>query len=375
MQWLLLIFTFVIATIIATAVITTVLKSSWLRRKRETDSVKLKKSSKNPLLSPRASYHWESEAVFNPAAFKDDEGRIHLLYRAVGGSGISQIGHASSVDGINFDDRSAYPIYDPGINDEKARALFKSAHYDPIAYVSGGSSVGCEDPRVVQIDDRIYMTYTAFEGWNSVRIALTSILSKDFKNKKWNWKKPKMISPPGEVHKNWTLFPEKIKNKFAILHGISPTILIDYVDDLESFRESVYIRSRSPSGGREKCWDNRIRGGGPPPIKTPYGWLLLYHATDMKEPDKYKVGGMVLDLADPTKILFSSGEPLLTPDMPYENDGKPGVVYATGAVVKDDNLFVYYGGGDKHTCVATSPLQELLQYIMYGKIKSAFNPS
>ena len=33
----------------------------------------------------------------------------------------------------------------------------------------------CEDPRAVSIEGRIYMTYVAFGGWHSMRIALTSI--------------------------------------------------------------------------------------------------------------------------------------------------------------------------------------------------------
>jgi predicted GH43/DUF377 family glycosyl hydrolase len=55
--------------------------------------------------------------------------------------------------------------------------------------------------------------------------------------------------------------------------------------------------------------------------------------------------------------------------MHYENDGKPGVVYASGAVVKGDTLYIYYGGGDKHVCVAQASLPELLRWLIYyGKI-------
>jgi len=47
---------------------------------------------------------------------------------------------------------------------------------------------------------------------------------------------------------------------------------------------------------------------------------------------------------------------VLEPDYPYENHGKPGIVYACGATVQDDTLFIYYGGADKVVCVATTPL-------------------
>ena len=53
----------------------------------------------------------------------------------------------------------------------------------------------------------------------------------------------------------------------------------------------------------------------------------------------------------------------------YENDWKPGVVYATGAVILGDQLMVYYGGGDKHVCIAQTPLKELLNWLVeFGKV-------
>jgi hypothetical protein len=48
------------------------------------------------------------------------------------------------------------------------------------------------------------MLYTAFDGWSSVRIALTSISLEDFRKHRWDkWEHPVLISPPGEINKNW----------------------------------------------------------------------------------------------------------------------------------------------------------------------------
>jgi len=69
---------------------------------------------------------------------------------------------------------------------------------------------------------------------------------------------------------------------------------------------------------------------------------------------------MLLDLEDPTKVLYRSSAPILEPKEWYENDGKPGVVYTCGAVIVNDNLVVYYGGGDKHIGVARANAQEFL---------------
>jgi predicted GH43/DUF377 family glycosyl hydrolase len=236
-------------------------------------------------------------------------------------------------------------------------------------YPSGGSWGGYEDPRAVVIDGTVYMTYIDFGGWNSIRIALTSIALEDLKKKKWNWKRPVFISPEGERHKNWVLFPEKINGKYAIFHGIAPNeMYVDYVEDLSLPFTIHSPRGEGPQKGRENFWDNKMRGAGPPPVKTKDGWLLLYHALDNEESHKYKLGAMLLDLKNPKKVLYRSPEPILTPDMPYENDGKPGIVYASGAVVIKDTLYVYYGGGDKNVCLARTPLTPLLNWLVtYGK--------
>jgi predicted GH43/DUF377 family glycosyl hydrolase len=78
---------------------------------------------------------------------------------------------------------------------------------------------------------------------------------------------------------------------------------------------------------------------------------------------------MLLDLKDPEKVLYRSSKPVLGPDSWYENDWKRGIVYASGAIVKDGTLFIYYGGGDKHIAVAYENLEKFLkELIKNGKV-------
>ncbi|HEY4508926.1 MAG TPA: hypothetical protein VJC13_01430 [Candidatus Paceibacterota bacterium] len=330
----------------------------------------LEKFDKNPVIIPRSGLDWEAIGTFNPSVFQDGN-KLHLFYRALGNDGISRVGYASSKDGLSFE-RRPFPVFEPseGSGMPKTSETREPIGYHPTYYTSGGGWGGSEDPRVVKIDNTIYMTYVAFEGWNSVRMALTSISIDDFKAGRWKWKEPIMLSRVNEIHKNWVLFPEKINNKFAILHGLSPEVLVDYVDNFDNFDETKQIKSRPPVGGRETHWDSRMRGAGPPPIKTDLGWLLLYHAQDRREPHKYKLGAMILDKKDPTKILHRSAHPILYPEMDYENDGKPGVVYASGAVIRNDDLRIYYGGGDKVVCIASAPLREFMNYLVTEDPKS-----
>lgn len=314
----------------------------------------------NPIRTPDGKFDWEDQGVFNPAAVIDDNGTVHMLYRAIGSDGVSRLGYDKSLDGSCFEHRLPYPVF--SILNPRDKLPMKLRRHDPTLYPSGGSWGGCEDPRMVRIDGRVYVTFSAFDGWDFIRIGLVSIDEADFFNGKWRWSEPLLISPEHKINKNWVLFPEKINGKFAILHSVSPDVSIDYADSFEDLAAGKQVIN-STFGGQSKRntrrWDSKVRGAGPPPIKTDRGWLVIYHATDDADPNRYKMGALLLDLKDPRKVLARSNRPLLAPDMWYENDWKAGVVYACGAVIKDDNLLVYYGGGDKHACMARAPLKKI----------------
>lgn len=329
---------------------------------KEYPAVVLERFEENPIIEPILKHAWESQYTFNTAAVYEG-GRIHLVYRAVGDGGISVLGYAVSRDGIHIDERLDKPCYVP---QEPFESPGEKSPVTPYNFMSGGGFGGCEDPRITRIDGRFYMTYTAFNG--IPRAALTSIKVDDFLSKRWNWRKPVLISAPYEIHKNWVIFPEKINGKYAILHSISPDILVDYFDNLE-FDGKTYIKSYYNSEGRRGYWDSKVRGVGPPPIKTKDGWLILYHAIDDLDPGRYKMGAMILDYNDPTKVLYRSDQPILEPEERYENEGfKAGVVYSCGAVVIEGELFVYYGGADTVICVATANLNEFLEGLKVSQL-------
>jgi len=326
----------------------------------------------NPILEPEPKHWWESKAVFNPGVIYED-GKVHIVYRAVGDSDVSVLGYASSVDGFRIDERLDEPIYVPREPFEGAGLVYPTPSYYqrtyvPIEdedYVSGGGWGGCEDPRLTRIDDRVFMTYVAFDGYSPPRVALTSIHISDFLAKNWQWKKPVLISPPGVVDKNACILPERINSKYVIFHRIFPDILIDFVDDLDFDGTTRWLKGEFRIRPRKAYWDSRKIGAGPPPIKTKDGWLLIYHAVGERDPGRYKMGMTLLDLKDPTRVLARSEEPILEPQVWYEKEGwKAGVIYPCGAVVIKDRLLVYYGGADKVTCVASAKLDELLEQLV-----------
>ncbi len=336
--------------------------------KRDISNIRLslERYEGNPILRPNRDNSWESKAVLNPAAIYE-EGKVHLLYRAIGENDVSVLGYAASIDGLNIQERFKEPVYIPREPFEGVPSTRRVYSPVPAVFSSGGGGVGgCEDPRLTRIDDRVYLTYVAYNGFSHPRVALSSISTDDFLRRNWNWVKPVLISKPGITNKNACILPELIHGKYVIYHRVFPDILIDYVDDLNFDGQTRWLEARYkiPARKLSSDWDNLKVGAGPPPIKTKDGWLLIYQAVGTRGDYRYKIGAMLFDLNDPTQIIARTKNPILEPDAWYENEGwKKGVVYPCGAVTMDDRLFVYYGGADTVVCVASVKLKYFLQQL------------
>ena len=326
-------------------------------------SVVLNKHDQNPIITPNPQNAWESRATFNSAALYED-GKVHFLYRALGDTDLSVLGYATSKDGFTIDERLNEPVYFPREPFETpgGHAFSKFADH----FASGGGYGGIEDPRITRVDDTIYLTYVAFDGANPPRAALSSISVKNFLGKKWDtWAKPKLISAPGMVNKSAVIFPEKVNGKYVVLHRVYPNILVDFLDDLQF---DNYLQGQYFIPPRKKFWDSKKVGAGAPPMKTKDGWLLIYQSVGYQDPSRYKIGAMLLDHNNPTKVLYRSNNPIISPDETYENDGfKAGVVYPCGAIIKDNTLMVYYGGADTVVCAAQANLDTFLEQLKYAQ--------
>ncbi len=308
--------------------------------------VKFEKFKENPILTPREGLEWEKNGVFNPATIKLD-GKIFIVYRAQSGDNISRFGLAVSTDGVKIDEQLAEPIYSP-------REDFESKK------VSDANS-GCEDPRITQIGDKLYICYTAFTGAGNTRVALTSIAVADFVARKWNWSKPTLVSAPEVYDKDACVLPEKVNGKYMILHRITPGISVDYSDSLE-FGETNWIKTKSYIVPKPHSWDDEKIGIGPTPIKTEAGWLLIYHGISKKD-HFYRVGAMILDSKNPQVVIARSEYPLLEPTEDYEKIDGRGIAFPCGSIEMGEYIYIYYGGGDSKTCVAKINKNDLVSYL------------
>ena len=97
------------------------------------------------------------------------------------------------------------------------------------------------------------------------------------------------------------------------------------------------------------------------PIKTPEGWLELYHGCD--ENTRYCTGALLLDLEKPWRVIARSREPFLIPEAPYEREGLlPNIVFHSGLLDNGDGtLDLYYCGGDLQTFGCRVSIQDILR--------------
>ena len=327
----------------------------------------LQRYEKNPILIPKEANWWESKAVFN-CAILHYENKFHMLYRAIGEYEryISRIGYASSTDGYSFA-RSNHIALEPTQDYEK---------------------YGIEDPRMVEIDNQVYITYVILSAYvteGAVVEASTALATTtDF----LKYTRLRVITSKGSNNKDVVLFPEKMSQqqssvlssstssnnadgagKYFFLHRPSswigstygvdkPSIWLGEGNALTNFEKHTLLLKP------EEDWEELKVGAGPPPIKTRAGWLVIYHGVSR---DKvYSAGAALLDLHDPSKIIGRTKKPILEPKEPYEKLGDVNnVVFPTGAcIVDNDKLFVYYGAADKVCCLATADLNYLLDHIL-----------
>jgi len=329
----------------------------------------LKRYEGNPILKPIPENYWEAKSVYNPAAIRID-GTTYIVYRALGNDNISRLGFAWSRDGFNMDGKLNYPIFTPDAEYE-----FKETEILRNRIREKG---GCEDPRLTLIGDRIYMTYSAYG--EVLQIAMASIKIQDF------IKIPN--TPKSEIKKKWikygplfsnvydrnaVLFPERIDGKYVLLRrpirGKIRNIAISFSETLEPPWKHNFVEIMK---ARPKMWDSERVGAGAQVLKSRYGWLLIYHGVGINKGRRsYMIGAALLDLNDPTKVIYRSPEPIFVPEKDYEFYGwAPNVVFTNGIVPKNkdsdqiindtDELMMYYGGGDQVIGVASARLCDIV---------------
>jgi predicted GH43/DUF377 family glycosyl hydrolase len=298
-----------------------------------------------PILELKKANAWESQAVFNPAAIREGN-HVHLIYRAVEGDNYSTLGYARLDRSGKVLDRWPEPI------------LRREAPHE---------QRGVEDPRASKFDGRYYLVYSAYDGL-TVRVCLAS--TADFKRVEKHG-----VIIPDVSDKDAMFFPEQVEGKLILMHRIEPNIQLAFFNDLEHLLhpEKDYWKKHLSALDQYTAlrprywWEAKKIGGGPPPLRTEEGWVVIYHGVD--ENSVYRVGAALLDLEHPLRAIARFPEPILEPERSFETTGDvPNVVFPTGTAMFGDELLIYYGGADKVIGLARRQLSELVHELKRHKV-------
>jgi predicted GH43/DUF377 family glycosyl hydrolase len=294
----------------------------------------------NPLLTAR-NFPYPINSVFNPGAAMHN-GDTVLLCRVEDRRGISHLTVARSADG-----RTNWQV-DP-------KPLIAD---DP---TDARSCWGAEDPRITYVDElkSYVIAYTAYgPAGPCVALARTD----DFHSVEHLG----VVMPPED--KNASLLPRRVDDHFVLFHrpvsvqSARADVWLSKSADLRSWTTPEPVM-QSRSG---PWWDATRIGMGPPPIETPHGWLTIYHGVkQMVATSVYRVGIVLLDLDNPTRVLRRTPTWVLGPDADYERVGDvPNVVFPTGLVHDGDELRLYYGAADLSVAMASARMSEVLDYLV-----------
>jgi predicted GH43/DUF377 family glycosyl hydrolase len=213
------------------------------------------------------------------------------------------------------------------------------------------------DPRITKIGDTYYMYHFT---WTDFGSSFALFWTKDFVH----YESDPYLSVPS--NRNVVLFPEKIGGLYTRLErpqNIDGTgaIWVSSSPDLEYWGHS------RPVAMPRAHWNRKKIGPGATPIKTPYGWLIIYHGTNETcSTENYFLGAALLDLNDPSKVVAAPDGFILAPEKDYECIGQtPNVVFTNGAVeMPDGTLNVYYGCADTRLGLATTTVKKLTEYCL-----------
>ena len=321
-----------------------------------------KADSVNPILQPSSAQsfncpvnkkilNWEERNVLNPTALIKN-GKVYLLYRAQDKGGTSRIGLAISEDGLHFTKMPA-PVFYPD-NDAMKQYEWPG---------------GCEDPRIVESEDGLYiMTYTSYDG-KLARLCLSSstdllhwtkhglILSGEKYRNSWSKSGAIIVKQTGEK-----IIATKINGKYWMYFGDTELFMASSDDLLhwqiaEDAESGKMIAVLHP---RKGYFDSRLVESGPYALLKEEGILLIYNGSNaanygdtLMPKFTYSAGQALFDKNNPYKLLARMDTNFFHPDKPYERMGEVNeVCFLEGMVYFKNQWFLYYGTADSKVAVA-----------------------
>jgi 4-O-beta-D-mannosyl-D-glucose phosphorylase len=293
--------------------------------------------------------------VFNAGAMELD-GRIILMARVEGVDRKSFFAVAESesgTEGFRFWD---YPVVMPETSDPDVNVYDMRLTKHEDGWIYGLFCTERKDP-------------SAPFGDTSSAVAACGIArTKDLKA----WERLPDLVTPSPQQRNVVLHPEFIKGKYAlytrpqdgfISTGKGGGIGFGYTDSMER----AQIKEETLMECKEYHTIKEVKNGqGPPPIKTPEGWLHIAHGVRNTAAGlRYVLYAFLSDLNHPEVVTSRPGGYFIAPEGDERVGDVSNVVFSNGAVARTNgDIFIYYASSDTRLHVAATTVDRMLDYVM-----------
>jgi 4-O-beta-D-mannosyl-D-glucose phosphorylase len=233
------------------------------------------------------------------------------------------------------------------------------------------------DMRLVQHEDGwIYGLFctekrdpAAHEGDQTSALAQCGIVrTKDLKT----WDRLADLQTPSPQQRNVVLHPEFVDGKYAfytrpqdsfIEAGSGGGIgfgLSESIENAVITHEHIICKKEYHTVYEAK------NGQGPAPIKTEQGWLHLAHGVRNTAAGlRYVLYMFMTDLNDLTKVTHKPAGYFIAPEGEERVGDVSNVAFCNGWIAREDGkVFIYYASSDTRMHVATSSVEQLIDYVV-----------
>jgi len=308
-------------------------------------------SKTNPYLMERFGIN----AVLNAGAIKWNEKYI-VIARVEAADRKSFFAVAESQNGIDNFKFWDYPVVMPetGISDTNTYDMRLVQHED--GWIYGLFCTERRDPKASEADQTSAIAQCG--------IARTKDLI--------SWERLNDLETPSPQQRNVVLHPEFVDGKYAFYTRPQDSFIEAGKGGGIGFGLSESIEKAKIE--KEVVIDKKIyhtvyemkNGLGPAPIKTKLGWLHLAHGVRNTAAGlRYVLYMFMTDLNDLTKIIYKPAGYFMAPEGDERTGDVSNVVFSNGWIADEDGtVFIYYASSDTRLHVATTTVNQLLDYVV-----------
>ena len=293
--------------------------------------------------------------IFNPAILVQENDDVKVYARIV----LGYFTYASAVAELTVPLTDIYTLKVMG-------------HYpaEIVVYPSNKFDIwGVEDPRVCEIDGKLYMTYSGrtVNYFNpTVRVERTLPVTAIYEKA---WRK-KFVTRLPEGLRNFLVsdkdaFILKSGSGLLIFHRPHMTddkfyLAVSRLPKMSNRKAFTELTVEETKVIFEKATFEEKIGWGPPPVQVGKQYLFLLHAVD-RETLSYMVFATLLNLNEEISVEAVTQCYIMKPKMPYEIYGdRPYTIFPCGLQIVDDDVLISYGAADSAVAFGKLDLSELM---------------